>query len=61
MCKLLIRMFSPFSSHAETPAAAAGLKRYDVILEVDGVAIRNGTHLTTFISTRPPAFCAASP
>jgi S1-C subfamily serine protease len=37
-----------------TPAAAAGLKVNDVVLQVDGVAIRNENHLINLISTMPP-------
>ena len=37
-----------------TPAAAAGLKINDVILQVDGIAIRNENHLINLISTMQP-------
>jgi serine protease Do len=37
-----------------TPAAAAGLKVNDVVLQLDGVAIRNENHLINLISTMPP-------
>jgi S1-C subfamily serine protease len=42
------------SVYPETPAAAAGLKSNDVILEVDGVAIRNENHFINLISSLPP-------
>jgi S1-C subfamily serine protease len=37
-----------------TPAAAAGLKANDVVMQVDGVAIRNENHLINLISTLQP-------
>jgi len=37
-----------------TPAAAAGLKVNDVVLQVDGVAIRNENHLINLVSTMQP-------
>jgi S1-C subfamily serine protease len=37
-----------------TPAATAGLKSNDVILQVETVAIRNENHLINLISTLPP-------
>jgi serine protease Do len=40
--------------YAETPAAAAGLKANDVVLQVDGVAIRNENHLINLITALPP-------
>jgi serine protease Do len=39
--------------HPSTPAAQAGLKPGDVILEVDGVAIRNENHLINLIANLP--------
>jgi serine protease Do len=36
--------------YTETPAAAAGLRARDVILEVDGVAIRNENHFINLVS-----------
>jgi serine protease Do len=39
--------------YADTPAAAAGLRARDVILEVDGVAIRNENHFINHISGLP--------
>ncbi len=36
--------------YAETPAAAAGLKAGDVVLQVDGTAIRNENHMINLIS-----------
>jgi S1-C subfamily serine protease len=39
--------------YADTPAAAAGLKANDVVLQVDGVAIRNENHLINLISGVP--------
>jgi S1-C subfamily serine protease len=41
-------------AHPDTPAAAAGLRRSDVILELDGVAIRNENHLINAISNLAP-------
>lgn len=38
------------SVYADTPAAAAGLKSGDVVLQVDGVAVRNENHLINLIS-----------
>jgi serine protease Do len=38
------------SVYPETPAAAAGLRGNDVILQVDGVAIRNENHLINLIA-----------
>jgi S1-C subfamily serine protease len=40
--------------HPETPAASAGLRRNDVILELDGVAVRNENTLINAISALPP-------
>jgi S1-C subfamily serine protease len=37
----------------ETPAAAAGLRANDVVLQVDEVVIRNDTHLINTISSLP--------
>jgi S1-C subfamily serine protease len=39
--------------HPDTPAAEAGLRRNDVILEVDGVAVRNENHFINLISALP--------
>jgi S1-C subfamily serine protease len=39
--------------YPETPAAAAGLRGNDVILQVDGVPIRNENHLINLISALP--------
>src|SRR5262249_6885290 len=36
--------------YAETPAAAAGLKASDVVLQVDGTPIRNENHMINLIS-----------
>jgi S1-C subfamily serine protease len=36
--------------YPETPAAAAGLRARDVILDVDGVSIRNENHFINYIS-----------
>lgn len=36
-----------------TPAAAAGLRGSDVVLQINGVAIRNESHLINLISTLP--------
>jgi S1-C subfamily serine protease len=41
-------------AHPDTPAATAGLRRYDVILELDGVPIRNENHLINTVSNLPP-------
>ena len=41
------------SVYPDTPAAAAGLKGNDVILSVDGVAIRNENHLINHIAAMP--------
>jgi serine protease Do len=38
---------------ADTPAAAAGLRPNDVVLQVEGVAIRDENHLINLISTLP--------
>jgi S1-C subfamily serine protease len=40
--------------YADTPAAAAGLKVRDVILQIESVAIRNDTHLINLVSNLPP-------
>jgi S1-C subfamily serine protease len=40
--------------HPDTPAAAAGLRRRDVILELDGVAVRNDNQFINAISLLPP-------
>ncbi len=37
----------------DTPAAAAGLKTNDVILQIDGTAVRNDNHLINYVSTLP--------
>jgi serine protease Do len=37
--------------YAGTPAAAAGLRTRDVVLEVDGVAVRNENHFINLISS----------
>ena len=42
------------SVHPETPAAVAGLKRQDVILELDGNAVRNENQFINRISAMPP-------
>jgi len=39
--------------YADTPAAAAGLRANDVILSVDGIAIRNENHLINHIAALP--------
>ncbi|HKB04794.1 MAG TPA: trypsin-like peptidase domain-containing protein [Gemmataceae bacterium] len=39
--------------YPDTPAAAAGLRANDVILQVDGVAIRNENHLINHIAALP--------
>jgi S1-C subfamily serine protease len=39
--------------YPDTPAATAGLRANDVILQVENVAIRNETHLINLISTLP--------
>jgi serine protease Do len=36
--------------YSDTPAAAAGLRTRDVVLEVDGVAVRNENHFINLIS-----------
>jgi S1-C subfamily serine protease len=41
-------------AHPNTPAAAAGLRRSDVILEMDGMPIRNENHLINAVSNLPP-------
>src|SRR5262249_6292924 len=40
--------------YAETPAAAAGLRANDVVLQVDGVTVRNENHLINMITALPP-------
>jgi S1-C subfamily serine protease len=40
--------------YAETPAAAAGFRANDVVLDVDGVTIRNENHFINLISSLPP-------
>jgi serine protease Do len=42
------------SVHPETPAATAGLQRQDVILELDGGAVRNENQFINRISVMPP-------
>ncbi|MHB1426126.1 MAG: S1C family serine protease [Gemmataceae bacterium] len=39
--------------YPDTPAAAAGLRARDVVLEVDGVAVRNENHFINHISSLP--------
>jgi S1-C subfamily serine protease len=39
--------------YPETPAAKVGLKQNDVVLQVDGIRIRNENHLINLISTLP--------
>ncbi|MBM4072544.1 MAG: PDZ domain-containing protein [Planctomycetes bacterium] len=39
--------------YPETPAASAGLKVNDVILQIESVAVRNENHLINLISTLP--------
>jgi S1-C subfamily serine protease len=41
-------------AHPDTPAATAGLRRSDVILELDGTAVRNENHFINAISALPP-------
>jgi len=41
------------SIYADSPASQAGLKANDVILSIDGVAIRNENHLINLISALP--------
>jgi len=38
---------------ADSPAARAGLRQNDVVLQVDGVPIRNDNHLINLISMLP--------
>jgi S1-C subfamily serine protease len=40
--------------YADTPAAAAGLRSNDVVLQVETVAIRNENHLINLVSALPP-------
>ncbi len=40
--------------YPDTPAAAAGLRPNDVLLQVDNLPVRNENHLINFISTLPP-------
>jgi S1-C subfamily serine protease len=40
--------------HPETPAATAGLRPKDVILELDGLAVRNENQFINRVSTLPP-------
>jgi S1-C subfamily serine protease len=40
--------------HPETPASAAGLRPKDVIVELDGVTVRNENQFINRISTLPP-------
>lgn len=40
--------------HPDTPAAAAGLRSKDVIVELDGVAVRNENQFINRVSTLPP-------
>jgi len=40
--------------HPETPAATAGLRRSDVILELEGTAVRNENDFINRISNMPP-------
>ena len=39
--------------YADTPAAAAGLRANDVVLQVDGVTVRNENHFINLISVLP--------
>jgi S1-C subfamily serine protease len=39
--------------YPDTPAAAAGLRPNDVVLQVDGTTIRNENHLINLVSTLP--------
>lgn len=39
--------------YADTPAAAAGLRARDVVLEVDGIPVRNENHFINLISSLP--------
>jgi S1-C subfamily serine protease len=39
--------------YPETPAAAAGLRANDVVLQLDGASIRNENHLINMISVQP--------
>jgi S1-C subfamily serine protease len=39
---------------SDTPAAAAGLKANDVVLQLEGVTIRDENHLINLISSLPP-------
>lgn len=39
--------------YADTPAAAAGLRTNDVVLQVDGVGIRDENHLINLVSALP--------
>jgi S1-C subfamily serine protease len=40
--------------HPDTPAATAGLRKNDVILELDGQPIRNENHFINKVSAAPP-------
>jgi len=42
------------SVYPGTPAATAGLKVNDVLLEIDGTAVRNENHFINLISALPP-------
>jgi S1-C subfamily serine protease len=39
--------------YPDTPAAAAGVKVNDVLLQVDGIPVRNENHLINLVSTMP--------
>jgi S1-C subfamily serine protease len=41
-------------AHPDTPAATAGLRQNDVILDVDGVPVRNENHFINVISVMEP-------
>jgi S1-C subfamily serine protease len=40
--------------YPDTPAAAAGVKTNDVLLQMDGMAVKNENHLINYVSALPP-------
>ncbi|MEY2765606.1 MAG: sulfur transport, partial [Actinomycetota bacterium] len=41
------------------PAAQAGMRKGDIVMEIDGVAVRNGAHLQMLVGARMAGGCTS--